>query len=77
MAKKSKKRTRKQLLEILKREFPLMSSSRLPFMTAELVTRIFDGELPECEGLHKSVNKYVEWMESGYDPDKDPLKRYE
>jgi hypothetical protein len=72
-----KRKTDRKLLELLKREFPLMSSRRLPFMTAEMVIRVFNGELPECEGLHKSVKDYVKWMDSGYDPDLDPAKKYE
>jgi hypothetical protein len=68
---------RKKLLELLKREFPLMSSRRLPFMTAEMVIRVFEGELPECEGLHKSVNDYVKWMDSGYDDKLDPARKYD
>jgi hypothetical protein len=66
-----------KLLEILKREFPLMSSRRLPFMSAELLVRVFNGEFPEYEGLHQSVQDYVVWMDSGYDPKLDPARKYE
>jgi hypothetical protein len=72
-----KKTNNEKLLEILHREFPLMSSHRLPFMSAELVIRIFNGELKECEGLHQCVEDYVKWMDSGYDPKLDPARKYD
>ena len=72
--------TRKQrdlVCTILKREFPLMSSRRLPFMQAEMVVRILDGELNQCEGLVGNVAAYVKWIESNYDPKLDPALKYE
>lgn len=67
----------RKLLEILKREFPLMSSRRLPFMTAEILVRVFNGELPECEGLHQNMEDYLRWMDSGYDSKLDPARKYD
>ena len=77
MSKRKAKPIDPTLAAILHREFPLMSSSRLPFMTAEMVVRVYNGELVECEGLHKSVKDYVKWVKSGYDPKFDPQRKYD
>ena len=71
------RRQRDLVCTILKREFPLMSSRRLPFLKAEMIVRILDGELNQCEGLVANVQAYVKWIESNYDPKLDPALKYE
>jgi hypothetical protein len=53
--------TREQLLKILKTEFPLMSSSRLRFMTAATVVEYFlNGEIKDCPTLNDKIKQYIE-----------------
>jgi hypothetical protein len=55
--------TTEQLLTILKTEFPLMSSSRLKFMTAATIVEFFlKGEIEGCDQLNKIIRQYMEEM---------------
>jgi len=47
-------------LGILKTEFPLMSSSRLRFMTAATVVEYFlNGEIKDCPTLNEKIKQYI------------------
>ena len=53
--------TREQLLGILRREFPLMSSRRLRFLTAVNIVQYFlDGGIEGCDTLNKTIRDYIE-----------------
>lgn len=61
MPRKKRGMTERQLLTILKSEFPLMSSSRLKFMTAATIVEFFlKGELEGCDQLNKVIREYME-----------------
>lgn len=52
--------TTEEMFEILSREFPLMSSRKLMFLTAgDVVSWCLHGELQGCDALNETLEKYV------------------
>lgn len=57
---KKHRMTKEQLLAILRREFPLMSSRQLRFMSAHTIVEYFlEGEIKGCSALNAAIEKYI------------------